>query len=73
MARLTVMKDRTNKKSETTTASSGGIHELRGDRNSYIAARAFELYEQRGWKQGGDVQDWLQAERELFGSNSKPR
>jgi hypothetical protein len=30
-----------------------------------IARRAFELYCARGCENGHDVQDWLQAEREL--------
>ena len=30
-----------------------------------IARRAFELYCERGYRDGYDVQDWLQAEREL--------
>jgi hypothetical protein len=30
-----------------------------------IAKRAFELYCERGCQDGNDVQDWLQAEREL--------
>jgi len=30
-----------------------------------IARRAFELYCDRGYQDGYDVQDWLQAEREL--------
>ena len=30
-----------------------------------IARRAYELYEQRGREQGRDLDDWLQAEREL--------
>ena len=30
-----------------------------------IARRAFELYCARGCEDGHDVQDWLQAEREL--------
>jgi hypothetical protein len=32
-----------------------------------IAMRAFELYQARGGLHGRDVQDWLQAERELRG------
>ena len=32
-----------------------------------IAGRAYELYEQRGSDHGHDVDDWLQAERELAG------
>jgi hypothetical protein len=31
-----------------------------------IAARAYELYEARGRQDGLDVQDWLQAEREIL-------
>jgi hypothetical protein len=33
--------------------------------NSDIATRAFELYCARGFEDGHDIQDWLQAEREL--------
>jgi len=35
------------------------------DLTPLIAKRAFELYEQRGRKEGGAVQDWDQAEREI--------
>lgn len=31
-----------------------------------IAQRAFALYEQRGEASGGDLDDWLQAERQLL-------
>ena len=30
-----------------------------------IARRAYEIYEERGRIEGADVDDWLQAEREL--------
>ena len=30
-----------------------------------VACRAFELYCERGWQDGHDVDDWLKAEREL--------
>ena len=33
--------------------------------DSDIARRAYELYERRGGHHGQDVDDWLQAEREL--------
>jgi hypothetical protein len=33
-----------------------------------IARRAFEIYCERGCKDGCDIQDWLQAERELTGT-----
>jgi hypothetical protein len=35
------------------------------DRHAEIARRAYQLYEQRGRAQGGDIDDWLLAEREL--------
>jgi hypothetical protein len=31
-----------------------------------VAVRAFELYCERGRQDGGDIEDWLQAERELY-------
>ncbi|HXY25864.1 MAG TPA: DUF2934 domain-containing protein [Candidatus Acidoferrum sp.] len=34
-----------------------------------IAARAHELFEARGGENGRDLDDWLQAERELFEKN----
>ena len=38
-----------------------------------IASRAFELYCQRGCQAGHDVEDWLQAERELLGTATPRR
>ena len=35
-----------------------------------VAKRAFELYCERGRQDGYDVQDWLQAERELLAISS---
>jgi hypothetical protein len=37
---------------------------------SDVARRAFELYCERGRQDGHDVQDWLQAEREVRGAAS---
>jgi len=31
-----------------------------------IAARAYALYEERGYRHGCDLQDWLDAEREIL-------
>ncbi len=31
-----------------------------------LSSRAFELFEDRGWMVGHDLDDWLQAERELL-------
>ena len=39
--------------------------------NDEIARRAYELYEARGFVDGFDVEDWLQAEQEVVES-SKP-
>ncbi len=36
----------------------------------YIRERAYQLYEQRGRQDGHDVEDWLQAEAEIFGEKS---
>ena len=33
-----------------------------------IARRAYELYEARGYVDGFDIEDWLQAEEEIVGS-----
>jgi len=43
---------------ESATDSNG----LRG----HIAARAYALYEERGYRRGCDLQDWLDAEREIL-------
>ena len=37
----------------------------KSDESAQIAKRAYELYERRGRRGGRDVQDWLQAEREI--------
>jgi hypothetical protein len=36
-----------------------------------IQQRAYELYEQRGWTDGHDLDDWLQAECEIKGTQAK--
>jgi len=36
-----------------------------------IAARAYQIYQERGYTPGDPMQDWLQAEREL--AVAKPR
>lgn len=37
------------------------------DVKAHIARRAYELYEQRGWQHGHDLEDWTQAAREILG------
>ncbi|GJL59801.1 MAG: hypothetical protein NPIRA03_26580 [Nitrospirales bacterium] len=38
--------------------------------HSSIAKRAFELYDARGRTKGQDLDDWLEAERQIFGKNN---
>jgi hypothetical protein len=38
----------------------------------HIARRAYQLYEARGSVDGFDLQDWLQAEREILGEVEQP-
>jgi outer membrane protein TolC len=35
-----------------------------------ISRRAYELYEQRGRQEGRDLEDWLDAERQLVAASS---
>lgn len=43
---------------QETAEASDGLHD-------HIAARAYALYEERGYRSGCDLQDWLDAEREI--------
>jgi hypothetical protein len=47
------------------TAVAPSNHELNQDGQDRIAGRAYELYLARGGSDGGDLEDWLAAEREL--------
>lgn len=38
-----------------------------------IALRAYQIYLQRGGAPGNELQDWIQAERQLLEENEKPR
>jgi hypothetical protein len=61
----------TTKPKEVITADSRpprrAAHE-RAITDTEIARRAYDLYLARGREDGHDVEDWLQAERELNGS-----
>jgi hypothetical protein len=37
-----------------------------------IELRAYQIYVERGGAHGQDVEDWIQAERELVEKNGKP-
>jgi hypothetical protein len=47
------------------TQSSPPADEYRESRVFRIARRAHEIYEERGGTHGADLDDWLQAEREV--------
>jgi len=36
------------------------------DLHERITQRAYELYAQRGWREDGALEDWLDAEREIL-------
>src|SRR5687768_4147444 len=52
----------------TAPQSAGDTTAANSDRNR-VAARAYELYLRRGGGDGRDLDDWLEAERELNGHN----
>jgi hypothetical protein len=37
-----------------------------------VSARAYEIYQERGSSHGHDVEDWLEAERQIGGSSDRP-
>jgi hypothetical protein len=48
----------------------GGMATMPGPADDRIAQRAYEFYQARGGGDGNDLDDWLQAERELRGGQS---
>jgi DUF2934 family protein len=53
------------KKNVVAMPVSAAVLQLTAPSPDDVARRAFELYCERGGQDGYDVQDWLQAEREL--------
>jgi hypothetical protein len=47
-----------------------GTNTASESRDDAIARRAFELYSARGYRDGHDIDDWLNAERELRAETS---
>ncbi len=41
------------------------VPSISSDRQQQIAKRAYELYAARGYQQGHDLDDWLDAEQEI--------
>jgi hypothetical protein len=54
-----------NKSNPHPSHSHGESNVMRGPGREEVARRAYELYLARGAGHGRDVEDWLQAEREL--------
>jgi Protein of unknown function (DUF2934) len=50
--------------SDSTTKPDEGSLELTED---IIRARAYRFYEDRGYEDGHDLEDWVRAEAEVFG------
>jgi hypothetical protein len=58
---------------KTTTRTTNAISEESTlNLEEQIRRRAYELYEQRGWENGHDIEDWLAAEAELAREKIKP-
>lgn len=52
---------------ELQAAITSCMHEIHAEQHkeALVARRAYELYEARGRHDGGEVEDWLQAEQEI--------
>ncbi len=61
----------TSRKSPASAASNAIAKELALFER--IARRAYELYEQRGRHAGSELEDWLQAEREIRSTAGMPK
>jgi hypothetical protein len=67
------MKTQTVHKKEEPSAQSAGRESAQavsnnGDVQQRIAVRAYELYRERGCSDGRDLDDWLEAERDILPS-----
>jgi len=57
----------------TESESSDDLDRARADsRDHQVAARAYELYLERGGGHGRDVEDWLEAERQVGQRSDRP-
>ena len=55
----------TERQATSTEAETGEISVGNSSRDEEIRRRAYEIYLERGEQPGRDLDDWLQAEREL--------
>jgi hypothetical protein len=61
-----LVKGKRDGKAVTTQEDNPKEGALSGERQERIAKRAFELYLERGCREGCDVEDWVDAEREIL-------
>jgi hypothetical protein len=61
----------TSRKGSTTAASKAKTSDFA--LYERITLRAYELYEQRGRQAGHELEDWLQAEREIRSTAEMPK
>lgn len=59
-------KVRVHPESDVREATSGSVVDTIEEVSSAIERRAFELFEKRGREPGRELEDWLEAEKELF-------
>ena len=67
MKRVSEKDKATQSEQQTPLSESNEATPSRGTRrdSNEIAVRAYEKFEARGYAEGGDLEDWLAAEREL--------
>ena len=60
-----LQKEEEKQQDEEAHASMAQSHALSGDYHTRVAESAYVLYEQRGRKDGHDLEDWFYAEQEI--------
>jgi len=61
-----LLKGKHNEKAVTTQKDNPQEGSLSDERQERIAKRAYELYLERGCREGCDMEDWVDAEREVL-------
>ncbi len=53
------------------TAEDTAPETLSAEMRDRIAVRAYDLAERRGWQTGSEVDDWLEAERQILAESGR--
>ncbi|MEO6223850.1 MAG: DUF2934 domain-containing protein [Vicinamibacterales bacterium] len=53
------------------TADDAAQEALSVELRERIAGRAYDLAERRGWQNGSEVEDWLEAERQILAESGR--